>query len=290
MHDAIAEFVASELGCRPSRVVKLDAFPGNVVYDVDADGRGFIVKASSNHDALRAEAWACARGAAVGCHAPPIIHFGCFGMGMTAVIMDRVAGQPIDAEHPALTEVGAELFRLHDVRINGFGWLAEASWDEHGDPCPPQPSWLHFVQAIADETRSLADRYEFANAVADAAESVIADHADELTAIKAGVLCHGDLKATHILADAGRLAAVIDWGDALAADPWWDIARFAHRSPAASLPLLMKGYGATADESVWRLPLYEALWMLVDACIAHRNGHRVDATLHGAMDYLSATT
>ena len=29
MQEAVADFVASELGCQASRVVKLDAFPGN---------------------------------------------------------------------------------------------------------------------------------------------------------------------------------------------------------------------------------------------------------------------
>jgi aminoglycoside phosphotransferase (APT) family kinase protein len=290
MHEAVADFVASELGGQASRVVKLDAFPGNVVYDVDADGRGFIVKGSTNQDALRAEAWACARAAAVGCAAPRIIRFGDLGPGMSAVIMSRVAGQPIAAEHRAFIEVGAALCRLHGVRINGFGWLAEASWDERGDFSLGQPSWLSFLQAICDDTRGLADSYEFATAVADAAASAISDHAGALAAVEAGVLCHGDLKAAHILVDPGRLAGVIDWGDAVVADPWWDIARFAHRSPAESLSLLLEGYRPNADESAWRLPLYEALWMLVDACIAHNNGHRVDATLRAAMNYLSART
>jgi len=51
MQASVADFVAKELGCAPSRLAKLDAFPGNAVYEVDADGRGFIVKASANHDA-----------------------------------------------------------------------------------------------------------------------------------------------------------------------------------------------------------------------------------------------
>lgn len=70
---AVADFVASELGCQVGRVVKLDAFAGNAVYEVDADEGRFIVKASTSRDALRAEAWACARGAAAGFAAPAII-------------------------------------------------------------------------------------------------------------------------------------------------------------------------------------------------------------------------
>jgi aminoglycoside phosphotransferase (APT) family kinase protein len=289
---AVADFVASELGCGAGRVVKLDAFAGNAVYDVDADGGRFIVKASTSRDALRAEAWACARGAAAGCAAPAIIRRGCLGIGdsMCALIMNRIAGQPIAAGHPAFLEVGAGLQRLHSVKMMGFGWLAEASWDELGEFTLRHPSWLSFLQAICDDARGLADGYGFAAAVADAAASAIGDHADTLAAVEVGVLCHGDLKVAHILVDAGRLAGVIDWGDAVVADPWWDIARFAHRAHAASVSLLRQGYRladrASTEELAWRLPLYEALWMLVDACVAHGRGRRVDATLQRAMHYI----
>jgi len=78
MQQAVADFVAKELGCAPSRLAKLDAFPGNAVYEVDADGRGFIVKASTNHDALRAESVGVRRAGARPwvCAAPAILRFG----------------------------------------------------------------------------------------------------------------------------------------------------------------------------------------------------------------------
>src|SRR5262245_59962384 len=146
----IAAFVASELGLETTRVVRLDAFATNEVYDVDAGGRRFVVKVSMLHDALRAEAWACARGADAGCFAPAILGFGRLGAddGPSAFIMSRVAGKPIVAGHPALREVGVGLRRLHEVRLPAFGTLAEASWDERGDFCLRHGSWLGFLDAI----------------------------------------------------------------------------------------------------------------------------------------------
>lgn len=289
---AVADFVASELGCQVGRVVKLDAFAGNAVYEVDADEGRFIVKASTSRDALRAEALACARGAAAGSAAPAIIGRGCLGAedGMCALIMNRVAGQPIAAGHPAFVEVGADLHRLHGVKMTGFGWLAQASWDEFGEFTLGHPSWLSFLQAICDNIRALADSYGSAAAVAHAATSTITDHAETLATVEVGVLCHGDLKAAHILVDEGHLAGVIDWGDSVVADPWWDIARFAHRADAASVSLLRQGYClpdlASTEELPWRLPLYEALWMLVDAYVDHGQGHRVDAALQEAKNHI----
>src|SRR5262245_39208750 len=94
---AVAAFVARELGCEATRVVRVDAFATNAVYAVDADGRRCVVKASRRHNAVRAEAWACARGADAGCAAPAILGRGRLGTDdrMSAFIMQRVAGGSI---------------------------------------------------------------------------------------------------------------------------------------------------------------------------------------------------
>jgi Ser/Thr protein kinase RdoA (MazF antagonist) len=209
---------------------------------------------------------------------------------MSAFIMRRVAGGPIVAGHPAFHEVGVGLRRLHDVRLPGFGWLAEASWDERGDFSLLHRSWLGFLQGICGDARSLADSYVVAAPVAEAAAAAIDAHATALAVVEGGSLCHGDLKAAHILVDAGRLAGVIDWGDAVVGDPLWDIARFTHRADGGAVSLLLEGYDperAMVDELAWRVPLYGVLWMLVDAFVAHRLGRRVDASLEAAMGSLA---
>jgi hypothetical protein len=131
---AIAAFVARELGWQATRVVRVAAFATNAVYEVDADGQRCVVKASRLHEAVRAEAWACARGADAGCAAPAILGRGRLSTDdrLSAFIMRRVAGGPIGAGHPAWPAVGDRLRHVHDVRLPGFGWLAEAAWDERG--------------------------------------------------------------------------------------------------------------------------------------------------------------
>ena len=149
-------------------------------------------------------------------------------------------------------------------------------------------SWLGFLQNICGDVRRLAGTYSIAGTVAEAAAAAIGAHEEALAAVEVGALCHGDLKASHILVDAGRLAGVIDWGDAVVADPRWDIARFAPRADTTSVSLL-EGYRpdrATIDELDWCIPLYAALWMLVDACVAHSLGRPAEATLLEAMAYL----
>ncbi|OMC41105.1 aminoglycoside phosphotransferase family protein [Mycobacterium sp. IS-1264] len=288
---AVAGFVTRQLSCQPDRVIRVDSFATNVVYEVDAGGRRFVVKASTSHDALAAEAWACARGAEAGCGAPEILALGRLGGkdSMSALAMSRIPGEPIAPGHPAIVEVGAALRRLHDTRSPGFGWLAEATWNESGGFSPPHTSWPGFLQNICGEVRRMAGTDSIADTVADEAAAALGAHAGALAAVEVGALCHGDLKASHILVDADRLSGVIDWGDAVVADPRWDIARFTHRADTASVSLLLEGYRpdrAASDELAWCIPLYAALWMLVDASVAHNLGRPAEAPLAEAMAHL----
>ena len=54
--------------------------------------------------------------------------------------------------------------------------------------------------------------------------------------------------------------------------------------------MLLAGYDparALVDALAWRVPLYGALWRLVDALVAHRLGRRVEALLEAAMGSLA---
>jgi aminoglycoside phosphotransferase (APT) family kinase protein len=205
---------------------------------------------------------------------------------MSAFIMRRVAGHPVVAAHPALYEAGARLRRLHEVMLPGFGFLAEAAWHERDDFSLKHSDWLGFLRGICADALSLADRHAVAVRLAASTAAAIDAHAAALDAIEVGSLCHGDLKAAHILIEADRLAGVIDWGDAMVGDPLWDVARFAHRADADSLSSLLAGYDpehAMVDELTWRMPLYHVLWLLVDAIVDHRLGGRADTALAAAM-------
>jgi aminoglycoside phosphotransferase (APT) family kinase protein len=278
----IALFIATNLGRQTTRIARTEAFATNAVYEVDVDGRRFMLKASSNRDALRAEAWACARAYAAGFPAPEILvdvlQIG-LDSGMAAFVMSRVVGEPITKGHTAFRDLGAAVRRLHEVKLPGFGPLADATWDQRDGFTMHCPSWFEFLTGICNDTRRLAESCAIASFVADAVETAMQAHADELTKATTGSLCHGDLKANHIFVEHGALTGVIDWGDAVVGDPCWEVARYAHRGDAESLSLLLRGYdpdGSMADELAWRIPLYSVLWLLVDAVVDHRLGVSVD--------------
>jgi hypothetical protein len=285
---AVVDFIVRALGCVPTRLARRAAFVTNLVFDVDIGSEQFIVKASRLHHALRAEAWACSEGARAGCGAPEILAFGRVEIAdpLSAYAMPRLAGDPIAAAHPAWAEVGRRIRRLHEVKLPGFGALADAREDGRVGYLLSHDSWTGYLENICADTCRLANGSAFAGKVADALAAALEVHSRDLAAVEQGSLCHGDLKLAHILVDGGRLSGVIDWGDAAVADPLWDIARFAHRADAAQTDSLLAGYdpdGTLAGDLAWRLPLYGALWMLVDAIVDDRLGHDVRGLLDGAM-------
>lgn len=289
---AVAAFVVEHLGCQAAAVQRVHSFASNAVYRVEAGARRLVVKASAMHGALRGEAWACGQGSGVGCPVPAVLGFGRLGsgVGMSAFVMTLVDGLPLARPHAVLREVGVHLRRLHEVTVPGFGALADASWEEAGGFSLRHGSWLEFLEEVVGEVRALAGSDAVAAGVADAAAGAIDARRAALGAIELGSLCHGDLKLGHVFVDHDRLAGVIDWGDAVVGDPIWDVARFAHRADASSISLLLEGYdpgGALVDDLAWRLPLYGALWQLVDAIVDHRLGGRVGGSLLAAMESLT---
>ncbi len=290
---AVAAFVVEQLGCQPTAVQRVPAFATNAVYKVEAGGHRLVVKASPMHEALRGEAWACGQGLGAGCPVPAVLGFGRLGAGagMSAFIMSLVDGFSLAGPHPALREVGVHLRQLHEVRVPGFGALSDASWDGTRGFSLRHASWRGFLEGIVGEIRALAASYALAGAVAEAAAGAVGARRDAIAAVEVGSLCHGDLKMGHVLVDDDRLAGVIDWGDAVVGDPLWDVARFAHRADASSLSLLLEGYdpgGVLVDDLAWRIPLYGALWQLVDAIVEQRLGSRVDGLLLSALESLTS--
>ncbi|MEX2207272.1 MAG: aminoglycoside phosphotransferase family protein [Myxococcota bacterium] len=290
---AVAAFVSAQLGCDTTAVRRLRAFATNAVFEVEAGGRRLVVKASRLHDALRGEVWAGRQAGVARCPVPSVLGFGRLGngVGMSAFVMNVVDGVPLAGPHPALREVGARIRELHDVRVPGFGCLSDASWDDTGRFSLPNDSWRGFLEGVVAQVRALRGSHAVAAAAADAVADAVEARGEALAAaVEVGSLCHGDLKVGHVFVDDGRLTGIIDWGDAVVGDPVWDVARFAHRADAASLSLLLRGYdpsGVLADELAWRIPLYGALWQLVDAIVDHRLGSRVDGALLAAMESLS---
>src|SRR4029453_8020451 len=170
---AVAAFVTNALGFQPTRIARTYAFATNAVFEVDAGGQPLILKSSMNRDALRAEAWACAHSAEAGFPSPEILAGvgGIGDAGMSAFVMRRILGESITPGHAAFRDLGVVARRLHEVRLPGFGPLADATWNQQGEFTLPHANWRAFLRSISSDTRRLVDSCALAAPVADAVDA-----------------------------------------------------------------------------------------------------------------------
>jgi len=127
----------------------------------------------------------------------------------------------------------------------------------------PSDTWAAVLSAALTDARQAIPTGVMAAAVHDQAAAQLRQPRihTHLASIEQGVLLHGDLMPRHVWDDNGRLTGLIDWGDAMAGDPLFDLARFSMAGPEAA-DMLAVGYSGTApDEQV--LACYRMIWSLM---------------------------
>ena len=104
----------------------------------------------------------------------------------------------------------------------------------HAADCPNQPVWRRDVVAALRPT--CAARHRRRGILPD----FLVDQIDEYLAPQSSVrrLVHADLHGDHIFTRAGHLAGIIDWGDALRGDPYYDLPALFCGTFGGSKPLL----------------------------------------------------
>ncbi len=144
----------------------------------------------------------------------------------------------------AYRQMGALLKRIHAVQMPAYG-----SFDDDGRP-GPHISNMAFVE---DWTAMALDSFRQQGgdaALADRLQRAIADNIDVAGHSRGAVFAHDDFQPANVLAEADgagvSVSGVIDFGNARAADPIWDLAKAMfcteHMAPGAGA-LLREGYG-----------------------------------------------
>ena len=115
-----------------------------------------------------------------------------------------------------LQDMGRRLSLLHKIEVSGFGSLSDcidiakfSTWDE----------W------IEDQEDNIGPARNIVGTGSASTPQVRAVYRRLKQAYKGPAsLCHGDFSGDNLLVDNGRLVAVIDWENAIACDPAYDVA------------------------------------------------------------------
>lgn len=260
--------IRQELGCPASVADRLPGSILNTVYAVRCAGRELIAKSGAGKDIRReAAVLAMLREAEVAVpHAVLLPANTTFPNDL--LLLDVLPGRAAESNDEVLTDAGRTLRRVHDMRLPGFGLIDAGRQQLTG----AFDSWAGFLQTALADARKAIPVSVMPTAMHDEAAAQLSDRhvRGHVTGIDQGVLLHGDLMPRHVWNDDGHLAGLIDWGDALAGDPLFDLARC---SMAGEEPFrrLLSGYGGpTPDEHV--LASYRVVWSLIALTMECRAG------------------
>jgi aminoglycoside phosphotransferase (APT) family kinase protein len=158
-----------------------------------------------------------------------------------APVRSWMTGETLDGVY---RQMGALLRQMHAIAMPGYGYIRS-----DGVERPLASNLDYMTQAFASAFR----RFRDAGADADLASRLEALAATRMDlAVSTGpVLCHDDLHQGNVLVERRRdgelaVSGLIDFGNARAADPLFDLAKAlfcsSHEDPRAGAPLL-QGYG-----------------------------------------------
>ncbi|MBB5889295.1 aminoglycoside phosphotransferase family protein [Kutzneria kofuensis] len=180
--------------------------------------------------------------------------------GRAFTVMTRLPGTPlsetsVDDIADVYRQLGRMLATIHAIPQPGYGYIT-----------------THVLDAVPDNTAYMGRQFakklrEFRELRGDAelhdlVQTYVAAHSDLFARCPAPVLCRNDAHEGNVLVEDGKITGLVDSENALAGDPWLDLAKvdfYTARGDATRLDALLDGYGAVPDERMRLYKIYHAL-------------------------------
>jgi Ser/Thr protein kinase RdoA (MazF antagonist) len=161
------------------------------------------------------------------------------------LVMTRVPGRPArftDGDAVAVSrQLGVLLRDLHAITFDSFGYIETRVTS-------PVPTNLEFMRRRIDrKVRSGPPDLR------DSLERYFAERETAFEGCETAALCHNDAHDANVLVENGQITGLLDWENAVAADPILDLAKayaFSDGSSDDTLAALIEGYGPLRDD--WR--------------------------------------
>lgn len=188
--------------------------------------------------------------------------------GHACLVLREVAGMPLTGDEPLFNEAAALLQRLHSVRCNGFGSLAVM---DDGSLQGQDGSWCDALRRRVESATPVAAASLVPIGLVERVANAVEKISVSVSVATSAQLLHGDFHPRHVYADSTGVTAIIDWGDATAGDPDYDLARVLHsvvsrRDVAAAVDVarrILPKAGEPLDSALLsRLLTYAAVFVL----------------------------
>jgi aminoglycoside phosphotransferase (APT) family kinase protein len=176
-----------------------------------------------------------------------------------------------------LHQLGRVVAQIHGIPLSGYGLLdARRPASGIGPPRGAWNTWAEYIRLNLDAHLDACTRWGDLTLVGAGVLRSAFERHDDCLNLSSGSLLHGDLGSHNVLTDGERLLGLIDWEDALAGDPVFDIASWATFQPAARHADFVRGYSEVKPlpGDFWvRFWLYFARIAVAKAVVRRRFGY-----------------
>jgi Ser/Thr protein kinase RdoA (MazF antagonist) len=201
------------------------------VYRVDRDGEAFFVRIAEDAEAsLAPEVELHSALRASGVRVPAVTHYEPFddALARSVMVTTEVTGGPFNAATPEDgvpmigRSAGRDLARIHDIPVQGFGWIRrehhEAGWPLRAE----NPTYAEYVNPAAVTGPLMG--IGFTSAQAQQVEGLLEEAVKVGPAGGIGPVAHGDFDTSHIFESSGVYTGLIDFGEIRGTDYTFDFA------------------------------------------------------------------
>jgi Ser/Thr protein kinase RdoA (MazF antagonist) len=228
-----ARRMRAEAGGQTNRVFMLE----------NADG-AFVLRMDQQADKVhqyRKERWAIDHARRMDIPVPTVIEVGTTDDGGFAFMLSRrEPGRPateVADTKPVLKQLGQYARKLHQDSLDRYG-------GQHDGMTARWETWLDFLDHEFELDRRVRDLRSL-HLIDDTVARRTVDVVRALGESRTPRLNHGDLRLKNVLIDheSGRISAIIDWEDAIAAPaPEWDLALALHDLTVDEKDAFLDGY------------------------------------------------
>jgi hypothetical protein len=243
-------FCRHHLGAAPTRVAPLaEQGTQHALFRLTLpDGKDVIARVNCDEGErsypLHLDAWASGRLRAAGLPALEVyavdlsrrrLPFDCELLEAARGVSLREFDHDDDALSPLLTRLGTFLARVHQIDVGGHGLLVPDH--ETRGTCPSWPSYLnnHLDRHLA----ICRDINAISQTECATIRRLFDDRLPELTTMS---LLHGDPGNHNVFVAGGEVSCLIDWEDAVAGDPVYEVAFWATFHPERRHQAFLDGY------------------------------------------------
>lgn len=239
----VARYIFEQaLGARPRRIRAQAGGRTNQVFVLENADGAFVLRMDESDDKVdqyRKERWAIDHARRMDIPAPNVIEVGTTPDGVSYMLSRREAGNPATERADTLAvlrQLGQYARKLHGEALDRYG-------GHQGGETAPWNGWADFLEH--EYGLDLRLRQLVALGLVDEASAPrIADAVLQLGDGREPRLNHGDLRLKNVLVDdSGRITAIIDWENAMAAPaPEWDLALALHDLSVDQKDAFLDGY------------------------------------------------